>query len=32
VSVVAHHRRARADRRPDVGQAALLSHPGFVLT
>src|SRR3546814_11226567 len=31
VPVVAHHARARADRRPDVGVAALLADAGFVL-
>ena len=31
VPVVANHRWARADRRPDVGVAALLAYAGFVL-
>src|ERR1700686_2269846 len=30
VAVVAHHGRARTDRRPDIGVRALLSHAGFV--
>ena len=29
--VVAHHQGAGADRRPDVGVAAFLTHAGFVL-
>ena len=31
VPVVANHRGARADRRPDVGVAALLTYAGFIL-
>ena len=31
VTIVPHHRWARADRRPDIGVRALLSDPGFVL-
>ena len=31
MTVVAHHQRARADRRPNVGMSALLPDPGFVL-
>lgn len=31
VAIVAHHRRARADRCPDIGVPALLPHPGLVL-
>jgi len=31
VAIVAHHPRARADRRPDVGLGSLLSDPRFVL-
>ncbi len=29
--VITHHQRARADRRPDIGVAALLADPRFVL-
>ena len=31
MAVVAHHQRARADRRPDIGVCSLLPDPGFVL-
>src|SRR5205823_13741753 len=31
MAVVAYHRRARADRGPDVGDRALLADAGFVL-
>jgi len=31
VPVIARHARARADRRPDIGVAAFLADPGFVL-
>jgi hypothetical protein len=31
MTVVAHHRRARADRCPDIGDRALLADPGFIL-
>ncbi len=31
VAVVAHHQRARADLRPDIGVASLLTDPRFVL-
>ena len=31
VSVISHHQRARANRRPDIGVAALLADAGLVL-
>jgi hypothetical protein len=31
MSVIAHHWRARADRRPDIFDRPLLSDPGFIL-
>jgi hypothetical protein len=31
MAVIAHHRRARADRRPDVGERTLLTDPGLIL-
>ena len=31
MTVVAHHQRARADRRPNVSMSAFLPDPGFVL-
>src|SRR5215213_1727044 len=31
VAIVAHHCRARANRRPDIGVRSLLTHPGLVL-
>src|SRR5258708_20465501 len=31
MAIVAYHRWPRPDRSPDIGVAAFLSHPGFVL-
>ena len=31
MAVIAHHQRARAHRRPDIGVASLLADAGFVL-
>jgi hypothetical protein len=31
MAVVAHHRRARADRSPDIGMPAFLTHSGLIL-
>src|ERR1700733_6417670 len=29
--IIAHHQRARTDRRPDISQRSLLTHSGLVL-